>query len=152
LATALRDGDAAVRAESARALAALGPALARPASAPVAPELFVLLDDGPQDVRWAAADALSAPAVDGAQHLPALERALPHPGAYTRGVAAWTVNQAGPGASGAVAALEARLHDPDPGVRTLAIRALGNLDRADPAAVAGLAEAVLHETGDARWR
>ena len=50
--------------------------------------------------------------------------------------AAWTLGLAGPSAAAAAPALESRLHDDEPGVRTLAVRALGNLGRSDAPVVA----------------
>jgi HEAT repeat protein/lysophospholipase L1-like esterase len=153
LASALGDHEPSVRAEGARALALIGPAgrTAGSAGASAEAHLVALLDDPRQEVRWAATDALAARGVRAEEDVPWLVSALGNPDPYVRGFAAWMLGVAGPAAA-AVPALENRLHDVEPGVRTLAVRALGNVAQGDPAAVAALADVLAHGAGEGRWR
>jgi HEAT repeat protein len=149
---ALGDSDPSVRAESARALDRVMAAGGQAGGPRTVAHLAALLDDPRQEVRWAAADALGARAVDPRSDLDWLLHALGSPDAYIRGFAAWTLGRAGPAAGAAAPALEKALRDPEPGLRALAVRALGNIGRSDAAVVASLADVVAHGVGEGRWR
>ena len=135
LAHALDDGAPAVRAEAARALGAAG------ADAAADARLIARLDDPRPEVRWAAAAALDAAASTARATCPGScgPCVTPIPTCAVRGLDARRRRAGGGGGRPRAAGRVARS---EPGVRALAVRALGNFGRSDASVVAALADVV----------
>ncbi|MCM2256971.1 MAG: HEAT repeat domain-containing protein [Vicinamibacteria bacterium] len=147
LRTALRHREEVVRAETARALGALG-AAARPA----VDELFAQFDDPRVAPRWAAARALHAIGLRAPDDVVALARALGHADPFVRAFAAFVLGGFGPAAAPAVPQLIAALAHPEGFDRAGAATVLSRVGPAAAPAVPALAAGLTAESPDRRWK
>ena len=145
LAAALtRHASAAVRAECAEALGALGPA-----GRAAVPALFAALSDRSEFVRASAARALAKMEL-GAEDVPRLVEALGSPDGYVVAFAAWTLGNVGAAAQAAVPALAQALSRDD--TNAVVAAALARIGPAAAEAVSVLQDALRSENPDRRWR
>jgi HEAT repeat protein len=148
LLAALSDRSEAVRAEAARALGRLPGLAAEPR---VVAALAGAIEDPREPVRWRAIEALVSLAPSFDRAWPCLRAALRSRDAYVRAGTVWYLHERADSARGATEELLPLLDDVEPGVRIVAVRALGALGASDPRTLARL-QAILRDPsdGDAR--
>jgi len=135
---------AGVRAESAEALGALGPA-----GGGAVPALFAALSDRSEFVRASAARALAKMDLGGGD-VPRLVEALGSPDPYVAAFAAWTLGNMGEAARAAVPALAHAFSRDD--TNAVVAAALARIGPAAGEAVGVLQEGLRSENADRRWR
>jgi len=146
---ALGDASPRVRSNAARALGAMGPL---PEARAAASDLFAVLNDPVQDVRWQAALALFKLNLPAAVSIEPLQAALRSDDVYIRGFAAFGLGSLGVEARAAVPALVEALAQDEGYGRGGAATALGRMGEAASAAVPALREGLKSPDGDRRWK
>jgi HEAT repeat protein/lysophospholipase L1-like esterase len=146
LTRALSDETEGVRSEASHALGEIGPG-ARDAL----PTLVGALRDPRQSVRWSAARALVGIGLRAPDDVRELMQGLRSDDFFIRGFAAFVLSDLDPPPREAIPALLGAMKDPDQGVRSLVVRALGALGSGEAPVVDALAEALQEKWSD-RWR